>query len=59
MPSTVKITRPQLRDALRRLQANVTAEELWAALLQRSLSFDQAHAADEQGSVRVTEQGLA
>ena len=36
MPTT--ITLPQLRDALRRLEANVSAEELWCALRQQELN---------------------
>jgi hypothetical protein len=35
MPLT--ITLPQLRDSLRRLEANVSADELWAALNQQDL----------------------
>ena len=37
MPTT--ITLPQLRDALRRLEANVSAEELWCALRQQDLDI--------------------
>ena len=36
------ITLPQLRDALRRLEANVSAEELWCALHQQVLDIPAA-----------------
>lgn len=65
MPTQTKvtITRPQLRDALRRLEANVTAEEVWSALPQQALTFAEAHTPDEEAdraavAQRITQQGL-
>ena len=65
MPTQTKIqiTRPQLRDALRRLEANVTAEEVWGALQQQAITFADQHAPDDDAdraaiAGRITEQGL-
>ena len=65
MPTQTKIqiTRPQLRDALRRLEANVTAEEVWSALQQQALTFADQHAPDDTAdraaiAERITQQGM-
>lgn len=48
MPLT--ITLPQLRDSLRRLEANVSADELWCALNQRDLPIPAPSGWAEQPS---------